>query len=171
MAAICHNIKDYAPCTSRPPSKSIRRKMKRGIYLETSKNEKHKQHLGTKRQCSFELKHGQSFRSETSDVRHILSATALDRENGQTSPTVAAASGRKRRREAPDLDRGHSRARRRGQPCTRWQTLILFLVRSKRGFASERQGMRTRRCDGCNPPFFSTHTIQHSRKNASRRAP
>ncbi|KAI4262748.1 MAG: hypothetical protein L6R42_002080 [Xanthoria sp. 1 TBL-2021] len=70
---------------------------------------------GSENWRSVDLKHGQSFRSETSNVRHILLATALDRDGRKASTTVAA-SRRKRTREEPDIGRDHSRARRRVNP-------------------------------------------------------
>lgn len=71
---------------------------------------------GSENWRSFDLKHGQSFRSETSDVRQILSATALDRDCRQASSTVAV-SRRKRTREKPNISRDYSQGRRQVNPA------------------------------------------------------
>lgn len=117
MAAIGHEIEDYDHALVKADPRNSSDEDEARDRFGDSEEREAQTPPSNKRQCSFELKHGQSFRSETSDVRHILSATALDRDDRQTSPTIAAASERKRRREAPDLDRGHSRARRRVNPA------------------------------------------------------
>ncbi|KAL8951219.1 MAG: hypothetical protein Q9222_002782 [Ikaeria aurantiellina] len=63
-------------------------------------------------QGSFGLEHVQSFHSDISDVRHTLSAAALDQDSRQASPT-AAASRRKRTRGKQDAGGDHGHTRRR----------------------------------------------------------
>ena len=144
MAAISHEIEDYDHALKADPQNSSGEDEAPDRFGDSEEREAQTP-LRNKRQCSFELKHGQSFRSETSDVRHILSATALDRENGQTSPSAAATSRQKRSREESDLSRGPNRARRRVNPARggrkRWSCCP---VQSKSGFASEAREMHTK---------------------------
>ncbi|KAI4276432.1 MAG: hypothetical protein LQ337_002482 [Flavoplaca oasis] len=76
------------------------------------RNQRAQTPTGSETQDSFDLKHPQSFRSDASDVRHILSDATLNQGDRQASPAVAA-SPRKRTREEPREGGDPGRTRRR----------------------------------------------------------
>ncbi|KAL8749807.1 MAG: hypothetical protein Q9199_007467 [Rusavskia elegans] len=67
----------------------------------------------------FDLQPRQSFRSETYDVRHGLSATSLGHHGRDASPTAAVAGKKRTRDNHVDSGRDNTRARRGVNPASR----------------------------------------------------
>ncbi|KAL8889349.1 MAG: hypothetical protein Q9215_003378 [Flavoplaca cf. flavocitrina] len=111
MAAVGHEIK-HRELTDEtdhrlPPNENMTLK-KTG----DKRNQRAQTPTGSETQDSFDLKHSQSFRSDASDVRHILSGATLNQVDRQAGPAVAA-SPRKRTREEPREGGDPGRTRRR----------------------------------------------------------
>ncbi|KAI4213159.1 MAG: hypothetical protein LQ349_009294 [Xanthoria aureola] len=67
-------------------------------------------------QQSFDLRPSNTFQSETSDVRHVLSTTSLGQHGREASPTAAVNRRKRNREEQVDSGRDYTRSRRRVNP-------------------------------------------------------
>ncbi|KAL8836997.1 MAG: hypothetical protein Q9176_005998 [Flavoplaca citrina] len=111
MAAVGHEIK-HRELTEETDHRLLPNENMTLKKTGDKRNQRAQTPTGSETQDSFDLRHSQSFRSDASDVRHILSGTPLNQVDRQAGPAVAA-SPRKRTREEPREGGDPGRTRRR----------------------------------------------------------